>query len=115
MTPRLAWSLLPLIRRRTQTTVRKPWRRPPRPAVRRLDKGNMSRILVVEDNDENRDALGRWLRRRGFDVLSAPDGRSGVEMARSESPDLILMDMDLPELNGWDATRQIRTGPTGAA
>src|SRR3954447_21595683 len=67
----------------------------------------MFRILVVEDDAENRDALGRWLKRRGFDVLSAPNGRTGVEMARLECPDLILMDMDLPELNGWEATRQI--------
>jgi len=75
----------------------------------------MSRILVVEDDAENRDALGRWLKRRGFDVLSAPNGRTGVEMARLESPDLILMDMDLPELNGWEATRQIRAAADGAA
>jgi CheY-like chemotaxis protein len=75
----------------------------------------MSRILVVEDDAENRDALGRWLKRRGFDVLSAPNGRAGVEMARLECPDLILMDMDLPELNGWEATRQIRADANGAA
>jgi len=75
----------------------------------------MSRILVVEDDAENRDALGRWLKRRGFDVLSAPNGRTGVEMARLECPDLILMDMDLPELNGWDATRQIRAAADSAA
>ena len=75
----------------------------------------MSRILVVEDDAENRDALGRWLKRRGFDVLSAPNGRTGVEMARLECPDLILMDMDLPELNGWEATRQIRADANGAA
>ena len=75
----------------------------------------MARILLVEDDAENRDALGRWLRRRGFDVLSAPNGRTGVEMARSERPDLILMDMELPELSGWEATRQIRTESNGAA
>jgi two-component system, cell cycle response regulator DivK len=75
----------------------------------------MARILLVEDDAENRDALGRWLRRRGFDVLSAPNGRTGVEMARSQRPDLILMDMEMPELSGWEATRQIRTEPDGAA
>jgi two-component system, cell cycle response regulator DivK len=75
----------------------------------------MARILLVEDDAENRDALGRWLRRRGFDVLSAANGRTGVEMARSQRPDLILMDMEMPELSGWEATRQIRTEPNGAA
>ena len=69
----------------------------------------MVRILLVEDDAENRDALGRWLRRRGFEVLSAPNGRAGVEMARSQLPDLVLMDMGLPELSGWEATRQLRS------
>src|SRR6478736_2557676 len=75
----------------------------------------MATILLVEDDAENSDAMGRWLRRRGFDVLSAPNGRTGVEMARSERPDLILMDMELPDLSGWEATRQICTESNGAA
>jgi CheY-like chemotaxis protein len=68
----------------------------------------MPRILIVEDNEENRDGLSRRLKRRGFDVVIATDGRQGVEVARAEKPDLILMDMNLPELDGWEATRQVR-------
>jgi two-component system, cell cycle response regulator DivK len=66
------------------------------------------RILIVEDNEENRDALSRRLKRRGFDVVMATDGVQGMAMARSERPDLILMDMNLPELDGWEATRQLK-------
>jgi two-component system cell cycle response regulator DivK len=68
----------------------------------------MPRILVVEDNEENRDALSRRLQRRGFEVLMAVDGKAGVEMALAEKPDLVLMDMNMPELDGWEATRQIK-------
>jgi CheY-like chemotaxis protein len=68
----------------------------------------MPRILVVEDNEENRDAMVRRLQRRGFDVLTAPDGKVGVEKTKSEKPDLVLMDMNMPELDGWEATRQIK-------
>jgi CheY-like chemotaxis protein len=68
----------------------------------------MPRILIVEDNPENRDALSRRLQRRGFEVIMAVDGKAGVEMARTEKPDLILMDMNMPELDGWEATRQIK-------
>ena len=68
----------------------------------------MPRILVVEDNEENRDALVRRLQRRGFDVLTAADGKAGVEKTKSEKPDLVLMDMNMPELDGWEATRQIK-------
>lgn len=68
----------------------------------------MPRILIVEDNEENRDALSRRLKRRGFDVLIATDGLQGLAMAKSERPDLVLMDMNLPELDGWEATRQLR-------
>lgn len=68
----------------------------------------MPRVLLVEDNEENRDALSRRLIRRGFEIVIAVDGVQGVEMATSEKPDLILMDMNLPELDGWEATRQIR-------
>ena len=70
----------------------------------------MPRILIVEDNEENRDALSRRLKRRGFDVVIATDGVRGVAAARAERPDLILMDMNLPELDGWEATRQLRAG-----
>ena len=68
----------------------------------------MRKILVVEDNEENRDSLSRRLERRGFAVLKAEDGRVGVSVARAEIPDLILMDMNMPELDGWEATRQIK-------
>lgn len=71
----------------------------------------MPRILVVEDNDESRDALTRRLERRGFDVLHAADGRVGVDLARSEKPDLILMDLNMPEVDGWEATRRIKAEP----
>ena len=68
----------------------------------------MPKILIVEDNPENRDALSRRLQRRGFEVILAVDGKAGVEMARTEKPDLVLMDMNMPELDGWEATRQIK-------
>lgn len=72
---------------------------------------DMPRILVVEDNEENRDSLSRRLQRRGFEVLLAEDGRAGVEMATVERPDLILMDMNMPEVDGWEATRQVKAIP----
>ena len=68
----------------------------------------MSTILLVEDNELNRDMLARRLRRRGYDVLIAVDGQQGVHMAKTEMPDLILMDMSLPVLDGWEATRRIK-------
>lgn len=68
----------------------------------------MPKILIVEDNPENRDALSRRLERRGFEVVLAVDGKIGVAMARTEKPDLILMDMNMPELDGWEATRQVK-------
>jgi two-component system, cell cycle response regulator DivK len=72
----------------------------------------MPRILVVEDNEENRDSLSRRLERRGFEVLLAADGKAGVEAAGAERPDLVLMDMNMPEVDGWEATRQIKaSGP----
>jgi two-component system, cell cycle response regulator DivK len=69
----------------------------------------MPRILLVEDNEMNRDMLSRRLERRGYEVVIAVDGGQGVEMARSESPDLILMDMSLPVLDGWEATRRLKS------
>lgn len=69
------------------------------------------KILLVEDNEMNRDMLSRRLERKGYQIVMAVDGGQGVEMAHSEKPDLILMDMSLPILNGWDATRQIKADP----
>jgi two-component system cell cycle response regulator DivK len=71
----------------------------------------VARILLVEDNEMNRDMLSRRLERRGHEVLIAVDGGQGVELARSESPDLVLMDMSLPVLDGWEATRQLKAAP----
>ena len=71
----------------------------------------MPRILVVEDNEMNRDKLSRRLTRKKYEVLVAVDGGEGVEMARSKAPDLILMDMSLPVVDGWEATRQLKASP----
>ena len=70
----------------------------------------MANVLLVEDNEESRDGLSRHLRRKGYEVLLAVDGRQGVDVARAEAPDLILMDMSLPVLDGWEATRQLKAG-----
>ena len=72
----------------------------------------MPRILVVDDNEDNRDSLSRRLQRRGFEVLLAPDGQAGVASAKADQPDLVLMDMNMPGVDGWEATRQIRAEPT---
>ena len=69
----------------------------------------MPRILIVEDNEMNRDMLSRRLVKRGYDVDIAVDGEQGLAMARSAPPALILMDMSLPGLDGWEATRQLKT------
>jgi two-component system, cell cycle response regulator DivK len=71
----------------------------------------MPRVLLVEDNEMNRDMLSRRLARRDYEVLVAVDGREGVVMAGSEAPDLILMDMSLPVMDGWEATRQLKASP----
>jgi two-component system cell cycle response regulator DivK len=68
----------------------------------------MQRILLVEDNEMNRDMLSRRLIRNGYEVITAVDGQQGAELALSERPDLILMDMSLPVLDGWAATRRIK-------
>jgi CheY-like chemotaxis protein len=68
----------------------------------------MPKVLLVEDNEMNRDMLSRRLERKGFDVVFALDGQAAVEMADSEQPDLILMDMSLPVMDGWEATRRIK-------
>ncbi|HLJ56077.1 MAG TPA: response regulator [Chthonomonadaceae bacterium] len=69
------------------------------------------KILLVEDNDDNRDMLARRLQRKGYDVVVALDGAAAVTMAATEQPDLVLMDMSLPVLDGWEATRQIKAAP----
>ena len=71
----------------------------------------MPRVLLVEDNELNRDMLSRRLARKKYEVLIAVDGGEGIAMARSEAPDLILMDMSLPVLDGWEATRQLKASP----
>jgi two-component system, cell cycle response regulator DivK len=71
----------------------------------------MPKILLVEDNDMNRDMLTRRLARKGFETAEAVDGEQGIEAARSGRPDLILMDMSLPLLDGWEATRRLKADP----
>ncbi len=71
----------------------------------------MTKILLVEDNEMNRDMLSRRLQRKGYEVVMATDGEQAVVMARSESPALILMDMSLPVFDGWEATRRIKAAP----
>jgi CheY-like chemotaxis protein len=68
----------------------------------------MTKLLLVEDNEMNRDMLSRRLTRRGYEVAIAIDGAQGVEMARTETPDLVLMDLSLPVIDGWEATRRIK-------
>jgi len=68
----------------------------------------MPKLLLVEDNEMNRDMLSRRLMRKGYEVVIAVDGNEGIEKARSDAPDLILMDMSLPVLDGWEATRQLK-------
>jgi len=70
-----------------------------------------AKILLVEDNEMNRDMLSRRLQRRGYEVVIAVDGGQGLEMAQAETPDLILMDMSLPVLDGWEATRRLKAAP----
>jgi CheY-like chemotaxis protein len=74
----------------------------------------MPRVLLVEDNEMNRDMLSRRLQKRGFDVLIATTGLEGVTRALSERPDLVLMDMSLPEIDGWEATRRLRADVEGS-
>ncbi len=71
----------------------------------------MPKILLVEDNEMNWDMLSRRLRRKGYEVVIATDGKQGVDMALSQVPDLILMDMSLPVLDGWEATRRLKAAP----
>jgi CheY-like chemotaxis protein len=71
----------------------------------------MTTILIVEDNEMNRDMLSRRLERKGYDVLIAVDGLMGMDVARQSAPDLILMDMSLPIVDGWEATRRLKADP----
>ena len=71
----------------------------------------MPKILLVEDNEMNRDMLSRRLQRKGYEVVLALDGQSGVEMTQTQAPDLVLMDMSLPVLDGWEATRRLKADP----
>lgn len=68
----------------------------------------MPRILLVEDNEDNRDALSRRLERRGYEVVMATDGRRGLAMAHDVAPDLVLLDMNLPEMDGWEVARALK-------
>jgi CheY-like chemotaxis protein len=69
----------------------------------------MTKVLLVEDNEMNRDMLSRRLIRRGFEVIFAVNGQQGVDLAQSEKPDIILMDMSLPVMDGWEATRRVKS------
>ncbi len=75
----------------------------------------MTTILIVEDNEMNRDMLSRRLMRRGYDVLIEIDGQAGIEAVVRDRPDLVLMDMSLPILDGWEATRRIKADPATSA
>jgi len=74
-------------------------------------EGNVAKILLVEDNDMNRDMLSRRLVRKGYETVEAVDGQEGIAAARSSRPNLILMDMSLPVLDGWEATRRLKADP----
>jgi two-component system cell cycle response regulator DivK len=82
-----------------------------------IDAGStpLAKILLVEDNEMNRDMLSRRLERKGYQVVLAIDGQAGVDMATTEVPDLVLMDMSLPVLDGWEATRRLKAAPTTRA
>ena len=75
----------------------------------------MAKILLIEDNEMNRDMLSRRLIRKGYEVVVSEDGAKGVALGASEHPDLILMDMSLPVLDGWEATRKLKQAPETAA
>jgi two-component system cell cycle response regulator DivK len=76
-----------------------------------LEKNSMTKILLVEDNEMNLDMLSRRLSRQGYEVVAAQDGAAGVDRAASERPHIILMDMSLPVLDGWEATRRLKADP----
>lgn len=72
----------------------------------------MTKVLLVEDNEMNRDMLSRRLIRKGYEVVMAYDGEDGVQKAEESQPDIILMDMSLPVIDGWEATRRVRSNPS---
>ena len=72
----------------------------------------MPKILLIEDNEESREGLSRYLRRKAYEVITAVDGRQGLDLARAEAPDLIILDMSLPVLDGWEAARQLKSAQT---
>jgi CheY-like chemotaxis protein len=74
----------------------------------------MTKVLLVEDNEMNRDMLSRRLKRKGFEVVIAVDGQQGVDMARTEAPAIILLDMSLPVMDGWEAAGKLKSDPTTA-
>ena len=74
-----------------------------------------AKILLVEDNEMNRDMLSRRLQRRGYEVVTAVDGESGLALTKSETPTLVLMDMSLPGIDGWEATRRLKADPATRA
>jgi len=74
----------------------------------------VAKILIVEDNEMNRDMLSRRLKRKGYDIEVAVDGQQGVEMATASMPDIVLMDMSLPIMDGWAATKELRRNPATA-
>jgi CheY-like chemotaxis protein len=71
----------------------------------------MPKILLIEDNEQNRDALSRRLQRQGYTIVIAVDGKEGIAVAQSDLPDVILMDLNLPEVDGWEATRRLKAAP----
>ncbi len=71
----------------------------------------MLKVLVVEDNEMNRDVLSRWLQMNDYEVICAEDGHNGVLLARDQRPDIILMDVDLPDIDGWEVIRRIKLNP----
>jgi two-component system, cell cycle response regulator DivK len=75
----------------------------------------MAKILIVEDNEMNRDMLSRRLIRRGYQIVIAVDGAEGIAMAKTENPDLVLMDMSLPVIDGWEATQRLKAEPSTRA
>jgi CheY-like chemotaxis protein len=79
------------------------------------DPGIVKRILIVEDNEMNRDVLSRRLAARGYDVLVAEDGSEGLALAEARQPDLILMDLGLPEIDGWECVRRLKSTPSTRA
>ncbi len=83
--------------------------------MRRRKGEVLTKVLLVEDNEMNSDMLSRRLERKGFHVVVARDGLEGVSMAGEERPDIILMDMSLPEIDGWEATRRIKAAPETAS